>query len=110
MLDNLLSVVVLFSIVLLARTDGIRHYFETQSDGFATAKSPMDMFPQREIDNDLKMVDSAIREYWGLNPAPQNKNSWDIKLYKKFLNHNLYRETFWLKGYDIYLNHMKKST
>ena len=35
----------------------------------------MDMFPQREIDNDLKVVDSAIREYWGLNPAPQNQNT-----------------------------------
>ena len=75
MLDNQLTVEGLFSIVLLARTDGIRHYFETQSDGFTTAKSPMDMFPQREIDNDLKVVDSAIREYWGLNPAPQNQNT-----------------------------------
>lgn len=75
MLDNQLTVEGLFSIVLLARTDGTRHYFETQSDGFTTAKSPMDMFPHREIDNDLKMVDSAIREYWGLNPAPQEQDT-----------------------------------
>lgn len=66
MLDNQLTVEGLFSIVLLCRTDGTRHYFETQSDGFTTAKSPMDMFPSREIDNDLKLVDKAIREYWGL--------------------------------------------
>lgn len=65
MLDNQLTVEGLFSIVLLCRTDGQRHWFETQSDGFSTAKSPMDMF-QREIDNDLKAVDTAIREYWGL--------------------------------------------
>lgn len=65
MLDNQLTVEGLFSIVLLCKTDGTRHYFETQSDGTTTAKSPLEMF-DREIDNDLKMVDSTIREYWGI--------------------------------------------
>ena len=65
MLDNQLTVEGLFSIVLLASTDGATHKFVTQSDGYTTAKSPMDMFPL-EIDNDLKMVDKAIREYWSL--------------------------------------------
>ena len=65
MLDNQLTVEGMFSIVLLCKTDGTRHYFETQSDGFTTAKSPMEMF-DREIDNDLKAVDTRIREYWGL--------------------------------------------
>lgn len=63
MLDNQLTVEGLFSIVLLCKTDGTRHYFETQSDGATTAKSPLEMF-DREIDNDLKFVDSKIREYW----------------------------------------------
>lgn len=66
MLDNQLTVEGLFSIVLYCRTDGTRHWFETQSDGWTAAKSPMEMF-DREIDNDLKLVDTAIREYWGLN-------------------------------------------
>lgn len=70
MLDNQLTVEGMFSIVLLCKTDGNKHYFETQSDGATTAKSPMDMF-DREIDNDLKMVDTTIREYWGLT---QDKN------------------------------------
>lgn len=65
MLDNQLTLEGLFSIVLLCKTDGTRHYFETQSDGLSCAKSPMEMF-EREIDNDLKAVDTAIREYWGL--------------------------------------------
>lgn len=65
MLDNQLTVEGLFPIVLLCRTDGTRHYFETQSDGFTTAKSPMGMF-EPEIDNDLKAVDKTIREYWEL--------------------------------------------
>lgn len=67
MLDNQLTLEGLFSIVLLCKTDGTRHYFETQSDGATTAKSPLDMF-EREIDNDLKMVDTTIREYWELTP------------------------------------------
>lgn len=63
MLDEKLTIEGLFSIVLMCKTDGQRHYFETQSDGQTTAKSPMGMF-EREIDNDLKFVDQTIREYW----------------------------------------------
>lgn len=71
MLDEKLTVEGLFSIVLLCRAEKDRHYFVTQSEGYSTAKSPMDMF-QEEIDNDLKMVDRTIREYWGLTQA-ENK-------------------------------------
>lgn len=65
MLDNQLTVEGMFAVVLLCKTDGTRHYFETQSDGWTTAKSPVDMF-EKEIDNDLAAVDRTIREYWGL--------------------------------------------
>ena len=66
MLDNQLTLEGLFSIVLMCVTDGKNHNFVTQSDGFTTAKSPMEMFPD-VIDNDLKMVDQTIREYYELN-------------------------------------------
>lgn len=66
MIDNWLTFEGLFSIVLMAVTDGKKHQFLTQSDGTNTCKSPMEMF-QAEIDNDLKFVDSTIREYYGLN-------------------------------------------
>lgn len=66
MLDNQLTLEGLFSIVLYCATDGQKHYFITQSDGTTTAKSPMEMFSP-EIDNDLKMVDETIREYYNLN-------------------------------------------
>ena len=65
MLDTHLTVEGLFSIVLLAKTDGMSYKFVTQSDGTTTAKSPMEMF-EKEIDNDLKFVDEKIREYWSL--------------------------------------------
>ena len=65
MIDNQLTLESLFSIVLYGVTDGKRHYFVTQSDGVTTAKSPVGMFPL-EIDNDLKAVDTRIREYYGM--------------------------------------------
>lgn len=68
MLDNQLTVEGLFSIVLLAQTDGANYKFITQSDGYTTAKSPLEMF-DREIDNDLKFVDKTIRDYWELGGA-----------------------------------------
>ena len=75
MLDEKLTLEGLFSIVLLCKTDGTEHKFITQSDGYTTAKSPMDMFPI-EIDNDLKLVDKAIREYYELN---DNEESEELK-------------------------------
>lgn len=71
MLDEKLTVEGLFSIVLMAQADGTSYKFVTQSDGYSTAKSPLEMFADREIDNDLKMVDTTIREYWGLNKEDQ---------------------------------------
>lgn len=74
MLNEKLTVEGLFSIVLLCRSGKDRHYFQTQSGGISTAKSPMDMFPP-EIDNDLKLVDTAIREYWGLTPDEKGEKA-----------------------------------
>ena len=65
MIDNQLTLESLFTIVLYCTTDGKTHQFITQSDGVITAKSPMEMFPLA-MENDLKAVDTAIREYYGL--------------------------------------------
>ena len=63
MLDNQLTLEGLFLIVLMCDTDGKTHKFITQSDGSTPAKAPMEMLPL-EMDNDLKAVDTAIREYY----------------------------------------------
>lgn len=60
------------AIVLLCRAEKDRHYFQTQSNGISTAKSPLGMFPP-EIDNDLKLVDKTIREYWRLDAQLENR-------------------------------------
>ena len=61
MLDEKLCVEGCFDIVIYCAD----HKFYTQSNGQSTAKSPEDMF-ELEIPNDLKAVDTAIREYYGL--------------------------------------------
>ena len=75
MLDNQLTVEGLFSIVLMAYTDGRKHCFITQSDGFTTCKAPMELFSSTEIDNDLKAVDTAIREYYEMNTNTKEKEN-----------------------------------
>ena len=66
MLDEKLTVEGLFSIVLMAKNDDGSHIFVTKSDGKDTVKTPMEMFNADKIDNDLKAVDTAIREYYGM--------------------------------------------
>jgi len=43
-----------------------KHWFSTHTNGSDVTKSPEDMFSEPEIDNDLKAVDSAIREYYNM--------------------------------------------
>lgn len=72
MLDSQLVLEGLCEIVLYAETDGKKYQFLTQSNGFTTAKSPMGMFPL-EIDNDLKAVDSRIREFYHMQPIVEEE-------------------------------------
>ncbi len=65
LLDEKVCLEGMVTICLHCLTDGQRHYFRTQGGMMDIAKSPEDMFPL-EIDNDLKMVDQTIREYWNL--------------------------------------------
>lgn len=66
MLDNYVTVEGRFTIVLKTVVQDGRYMFSTQNNGQDTVKSPMGMFAQPLIDNDLKFVDNAIREYWSL--------------------------------------------
>lgn len=65
MIDNWLTFEGLFSIVLMTVVDDDKHVIITQSDGTNTCKSPMGML-ENPVDNDLKAIDTAIREYYDL--------------------------------------------
>lgn len=71
LLDQKVCIEGMATVVLHAIVKGDQHVFETQSNGTGIAKSPEGMFEATEIPNDLKAVDAAIRDYWGLNAAPK---------------------------------------
>lgn len=73
MLDNQLTVEGMFPIVLRAYKDDKGYWFATQSDSNDPVKTPMEMFEEASIPNDLKAVDTAIRDYWGLKPLTDGK-------------------------------------
>lgn len=67
LLDEKVCIEGMFTIVLRCVSDNKKHYFVTQSDNGAVSKSPIGLFDSLEIDNDLKIVDAAVRDYWGLD-------------------------------------------
>lgn len=66
MLDEKVCVEGMFTIVIRSVLSNGKHVFKTQTDGFDVCKTPIGMFESAEIDNDLKLVDTTIREYYEL--------------------------------------------
>lgn len=77
MLDNQICVEGLFSILLRCIFDGKEHKFKTATDGLDVCKTPIGMFQDELIDNDLKLVDDTICEYYEIKK--ENKESEDSK-------------------------------
>lgn len=66
MLDNYVTVEGKFTIVLKTVVQDGKYYFATHNSGQDTVKSPLGMFAENYVDNDLKAVDAIIREYYGI--------------------------------------------
>lgn len=64
MLDEKITVEGMFTVVLKTSIQDGRYLFSTRNSGNDTVKSPIGMFDEPYIDNDLKAVDTAIREYY----------------------------------------------
>lgn len=73
LLDQKVCIEGMVTVCLHAVCKGDGYVFETQSGGFGIAKSPEGMFPKLEIPNDLKTVDTMIREYWSLGARKEDK-------------------------------------
>jgi hypothetical protein len=74
LLDDKITVEGLFTIVLKTHVEDGKYTFFTQNSGFDTVKSPIGMFPDLEIDNDLKLVDNTIREFYNMNVKETEQN------------------------------------
>ncbi|WP_130861455.1 AAA family ATPase [Bacilliculturomica massiliensis] len=75
MLDEKITTEGLFSIVLKTSVQDGKYSFSTQTNGMDTVKSPIGLFEETSIDNDLKMVDQKIREYYELDKTPAVKKT-----------------------------------
>ena len=63
------------TICLRCVVENNEHIFLTHSNGADITKSPEDMFPDEKIPNDLKAVDSYIREYYGMIPEKEGEKN-----------------------------------
>ena len=66
MIDNYVTLEGKFTTVLKSVVKDGKYYFQTHNSGSDTVKSPLGMFESDLIDNDLKMVDDIMREYWSI--------------------------------------------
>lgn len=66
MLDEKITLEGMFTIVLKTVVADGRYMFSTRNNGQDTVKTPMGLFDEPLIDNDLAAVDKAIREYYEL--------------------------------------------
>lgn len=66
LIDDKVCLEGLFSIVLRAKKVDKNYYFFTQATDGDVAKTPIGMFDELYVDNDLKEVDKKIREFYGI--------------------------------------------
>jgi adenosyl cobinamide kinase/adenosyl cobinamide phosphate guanylyltransferase len=70
LLDEKICVEGMFSVVLRTNVINGQYLLSTHNNGQDTVKTPMGMFEDDHIDNDLAAVDAAIVDYYGLAPQP----------------------------------------
>lgn len=73
LLDEKVCVEGYFTIVLKTVVQDGRYLFSTRNDGMDTVKTPLGMFNDALIENDLAAVDKTIREYYNIPVQPENK-------------------------------------
>ena len=65
LIDNKVCLEGMVTICLRCMSDEGKHFFRTVTDGYDITKTPEEMFGEAEIDNNLKLVDDTIREFYG---------------------------------------------
>ena len=65
LIDNKVCMEGMVTICIRCMSDNGKHFFRTATDGFDITKTPEEMFGDAEIDNNLKLVDDTIRDFYG---------------------------------------------
>lgn len=79
MLDNTVVLEGYCTVVLKTIVEDNHYYFSTKNNGYDTVKTPLGMFQDERIDNDLKAVDTRIREYFKIAPKKENQKEKENK-------------------------------
>ena len=73
LLDDKIVVEGMFTTVLRTHVENERYLFSTQNSGSDTVKSPMGMFSEQYIENDLAAIDRVICDYYGITNEKENE-------------------------------------
>jgi len=79
LLDEKITIEGLFTIVLKTEVkngapESEKYFFATQNNGKDTVKSPIGLFAEGSIPNDLAVIDKRIRDFYEIPYAPAFKN------------------------------------
>ena len=75
LLDEKVCVEGMFTIVLRCIVESSKHLFVTQATDGAVSKSPIGMFESLTIDNDILLVEKAIRDYYEMGGTEKNEKT-----------------------------------
>lgn len=67
MLDEKITLEGMVTVCMQTTVVNEQYKFVTKNNGNTTVKTPMGMFESEHVDNDLKAIDEAICEYYGIN-------------------------------------------
>lgn len=67
LLDDKVNIQGMFTICIRAMYENNKYIFRLRTNGQDCVKTPIGMFDEEEIENDLKLVDTKIREYYELD-------------------------------------------
>lgn len=73
LLDDKIVVEGMFTTVLRTHVENGRYLFSTQNSGSDTVKSPMGMFSEQYIENDLAAIDRVICDYYDITNEKENE-------------------------------------
>ena len=73
LLDDKVNIQGMFTICLRSMFDNGNYIFRLKTNGQDCVKTPIGLFEEEQIENDLKLVDTKIREYYELDKIKEEK-------------------------------------
>ena len=74
LLDDKVNIQGMFTICLRSMYDNGNYIFRLKTNGQDCVKTPIGLFDEEQMDNDLKAVDEKIREYYDLDKEESEEN------------------------------------